>query len=433
MEWVQTLFQICRWNVHYSSREFSAGTGGGWYVPVANTPQTPKITSSTHVDSNSWYKNDTAILNWTVPNDIVAVRTLLDTTPSSIPTKVYNTPINTITLDSLPEGELYFHLQFKNENGWGKVAHYRLAVDSKSPTLFTITSPEGVDFSSPNQTLLFETEDETSGVKNYKIKIDEEEPVEFIDIDETGEFTLPSLSPGYHSIVAEAIDGAGNALISTYSFTITAFDKPTFTEYPNEINDQVIPVIKGMTRPGSDVNVFLKKVGANQIEYNLKANESGEFVFIPESTLSKGVYELEVVATDAFGAVSERSESIRIAVQEPGFVRIGSYVVDILSVIVPLVGTLTLLAFLIWYTLLRFKRYRKRVQTESTEAIAILKREFTELERFMDAYETELVNSRRTKKLTKAEDDVVTGMKSALSSSKYRIEKELNDIDELNK
>lgn len=403
------------------------------YIPVANTPQAPKIISSSHPDSNTWYKEDVAVLSWNLPADITEVRTLLDKTPSSIPTKVYSNPINSITLEALPEGESYFHLQFKNNNGWGKVAHYRLAVDTKPPTVFTISSPDNVDFSSPSQTLVFSTEDETSKVVKYKIKVDNDEPIEFIDNEGVGEFVLPNLTPGYHSIVAEAFDIAGNGLVSTYSFTISAFDKPVFTEYPNEINDQVIPVIKGSTRPNSQVKITVKRIGADQNEYTVQAKEDGEFVFIPESTFSKGVYELEAVAFDTTGAVSEKSNAIRIAVQEPGFVKIGNYMIDVLSVIIPLVGTLVLFIFLIWYTWLKFAHYRRKVGKESTEAIEILKREFTELQTLIDAYETELINSRRSKKLTKAEDNVIVGIKSALTSSKFRIEKELNDIDQVNK
>jgi len=49
------------------------------------------------------------------------MRTLLDESPSTIPTKVYETPIHGITLEDLPQGVSYFHIQFRNSDGWGMI------------------------------------------------------------------------------------------------------------------------------------------------------------------------------------------------------------------------------------------------------------------------------------------------------------------------
>ena len=103
------------------------------FVAPANTPAAPKITSETHPDSSGWSKERTAVLRWTLPADVVAVRTTLDESSTAIPTKVYDSPIKDITLSDLEEGVSYFHIQFKNAEGWGKVTHYRLAVDTTAP------------------------------------------------------------------------------------------------------------------------------------------------------------------------------------------------------------------------------------------------------------------------------------------------------------
>ncbi len=124
------------------------------YVAPVNTPAAPKITSVTHPDPSSWYQAKEAVLRWTLPSGITELRTALDTKPSTIPTKVYDSPITEITLADIPDGVSYFHLQFKNEDGWGKVAHYRLAVDSRAPgSLTAMLVPEN-DLSSPNQQVL---------------------------------------------------------------------------------------------------------------------------------------------------------------------------------------------------------------------------------------------------------------------------------------
>ncbi|NCN11820.1 hypothetical protein GW937_00685 [Candidatus Kaiserbacteria bacterium] len=401
------------------------------YVAPANTPAAPKIISATHKDATLWYNNREAVVSWSLPTDIVAVRTLLDTNPTTIPTKVYDDPIKTLTLADLPEGVSYFHVQFKNTDGWGKVTHYRLAIDTERPTSINITQSVDVDRSNPDQTLLVKTVDATSAVKRFKIKVDAAEPFEYLDTNASDTIPLPALEPGYHTIVVEAFDEAGNSIIGTYAVTIEAFDKPLFTEYPAEINSQVIPVIKGTTRPNATVEITLTRIGAESMRYVVQASLSGEFVFIPEGRFSTGVYELVAIATDQFGAKSTVSEAIRIAVQESGFIRIGSLIVNILSVMIPLIILLVSLLLGIWYLVLYARRFRGQVNVESTEALSILRREFTELQTMLSYQERILANSKKTKKLTTAENAFIEAIGAALLTSQQKVEKEITDITAL--
>lgn len=401
------------------------------YVAPANTPTTPNISSLTHPDSEKWYPKAEAKLEWSLPSDITAIRTLLDNNPTTIPTKVYDNPIKSITLSDLSEGVSYFHLQFQNANGWGRVAHFRLAVDTENPQSIDITQPEDVDLSNPEQTLFVTVEDKTSGVNYFKVKVDAEEPYEAREGIASGTVKLPSLEPGYHTAIIEAFDQAGNSIVGTYSFTISSFDKPYFTEYPSEINEEVIPVIKGMTKPGASVHVVLSRVGGEPNNYTVTANEKGEFIFIPEGTFRTGVYKITAQATDSYGAKSELSEPISIAVQQPGYLRIGSLIVSVLSVLIPLLLLLVLLSFGIWYLFMYARRFRRRVQTESVEALEILRREFTDLQLVLKQQEEVMIDSRRTKKLTKAETELVGSLGIALKVSQQKVEKEIKDITNL--
>ena len=554
------------------------------YIAPANTPSAPIIESSTHPDSTAWYTQKTASLRWKLPEGVTAVRTLLDEHSGSIPTKVYDTPINEITIDDLEEGVSYFHIQFKNAEGWGKVAHYRLAVDTQKPTAFEIALPEQADLSNPIQTLLLKTEDATSKVKRFLVQLDGKDPYEFIDetgsstltlpslepghhtaiieafdeagnsiistfsfsilafdkpqfteypseineqvipvikgitrpnakvrvtlapvgaaakyyevmsgangefvfivdtqkptafeialpeqadlsnpiqtlllktedatskvkrflvqldgkdpyefIDETGSstLTLPSLEPGHHTAIIEAFDEAGNSIISTFSFSILAFDKPQFTEYPSEINEQVIPVIKGITRPNAKVRVTLAPVGAAAKYYEVMSGANGEFVFIPEARLPLGVYELTAVAIDQYGAQSDVSDTIRIAVQQPGFIQLGGLLVSVLSVIVPLAALCALLFLLGTYLLARMRSLKRGVSREAQEATAMLASEFSKLQKELAAQKAQLEGARKTKKLTKAESTLFETLAQALQASQKRVEKEIGDVEDL--
>jgi hypothetical protein len=241
------------------------------------------------------------------------------------------------------------------------------------------------------------------------------------------------LDPGYHSIIIEAFDEAGNSTISTFSFTILSFDRPIFTEYPTEINEEVIPVIKGLTRPNATVDVILRRVGGEPSMYTVTSDDEGVFTFIPEGTFTSGVYELTAQATDAYGAQSEVSGPIRIAVQQPGYLRIGSMLISVLSVIVPLILLVFALIIGTWYLFVYLRRFRKRVRVESAEALEILHREFSNLQNTLRDQEAALQESRKTKKLTKAESEVIETLDRALQQSQRTVEKEIEDVTALTK
>lgn len=407
------------------------------YVPPDNTPAAPKITSATHPDPERWYAQKTAELAWTLPSDVTAVRTLLDKRPSSIPSKVYEDPISEITLEDLDEGEQYFHLQFQNADGWGSVTHYRLAVDTVPPRDLRLTIPEAADLSNPNQTIQVDVDEETSGVRRYIVQLDGGEPFEYID--ETGSSTieLTDLTPGYHTAVVEAFDAAGNSTVGNLSFTISAFAKPQFTEYPAEINEDVIPVIKGTTKPQAEVTVTIEQVGvgrskASAVEtYTVMSNADGVFTVIPEGTFSLGVYELTAVATDERGAQSEPSDSVRMAVQRPGYLQLGSWAVSVLSVFVPLVALLGIAVVGVWYLILILRRTKRSVEREAGEAQQILTKEFDALQAELHKHRTELTNSRKTKKLTKTETQVLDALERSLQQSRQRVKKEISDVEDI--
>lgn len=401
------------------------------YIASANTPDAPSIVSETHTDPQQWYPVNTAELSWKLPSGVIAVRTLLDENSGSIPTKVYNKPISKITIADLDEGEQYFHLQFKNSDGWGRVTHYRLAVDSQKPESFDISLSEGADLSNPVQTLLLNVEDATSEVARFLVQVDSAEPYEYTDSENTKQLTMESLDPGYHTVIIEAFDEAGNSIISTFSLTILAFDKPKFTEYPSELSQQVIPVIKGITRPNSEVRVSLTKLGSDTQEVVLQSEASGEFIFIPDSRFSLGVYELSAVAVDQYGAQSEVSDTIRIAVQEPGYIRIGSLAVNILSIFIPVLALLAFVIFGIWFLLLRLKKIRSGVTRETKEALLILHSEFDNLQKVLEEKSLTLASTRKTKKLTKAEFLLVESIKDAMHQAQQKVQKEIIDVEHL--
>lgn len=398
------------------------------YVPPANTPSAPSITSTTHPDQNSWSKETTAVVNWNVPAGVVAVRTGLDKSPVAIPTKVYDSPVKTLTLADLDEGVSYLHVQFKNADGWGKVAHYKLSVDSQKPESFTISLPEGADVSNPNQTLKLDIVDKTSKVTKFKVQLDGGEAYEHTASGTDATLPLSNLTPGYHTVVVEGFDAAGNSLIATFSFTITAFEKPLITEYPATLNAGVIPVIRGTTKPNATVKGILTDSSDVEVILDGVADGSGTFTIIPSESLKTGRYTLSVTATDTSGGQSEPSETVTIVVSEPGYVAIGSFLISFFSVLIPLIALIVLTWMTLIYSIRKMGRLRAKVIVESEEAAMMLATEFRHLEQVISEQEALLVASHKTKKLSKAEEDMIQQLKAALTEAKRRVGKEVDDV-----
>lgn len=401
------------------------------YVPPANTPPAPKVTSETHPDPTKWYANTTAILKWQLPEGVTALRTLLNENPTSIPTKVYDSPPTSLTLDDLESGVHYLHLQFKNKDGWGKIAHYRLAIDTDKPEAFALSLPAGADLSNPNQTLLATVKDATSPVNLYMIQLDGAEPFQYEDKTGSSTIELTGLTPGYHTLVVEAFDAAGNSSVATFSLTILAFDKPVFTVVPTQINTGVIPVFKGQTRPRSRVEVRVGQPGSKPVTTEVTSDETGIFTFIPAGQLSEGVYELSAVAIDEQGARSEVSDTHRFVVQPAGYLRVGAFLVSLLSVVIPLLALVVLLGLGCLYIYRRARALRRGVGRETREALAKLRSEFATLYQVLDKQERELKKSRKTEKLTKAEEALIESLRRTLQTSENAVSKEITDVDKL--
>ncbi len=401
------------------------------YVAPANTPSAPQITSTTHAKDGAWSKEKTAVFSWSIPSGVTSVRTSIDKSPVAVPTKVYDTPLRTLTIPDLDEGVSYLHVQFRNADGWGKVAHYKVAVDSEKPESFEIKTAEGIDAYNPVQTLIFDIKDATSPVALFKVQIDGAEAFEVTATTSPARVTLPVLEPGYHTVVAEGFDGSGNSLIATYSFTITSFDKPVITEFPDTLNAGTVPVIRGTTKPQATVTATITRAEDEPITVETTADANGQFSIIPDDEFETGVYTVSVVATDELGARSERSDEIKIKVTEPGYIAVGNFLISFLSVLIPLIALCVLTWLTLLYSVAKMRRTKKAVIVESEEASMMLSTEFRHLDQVIAEQEELMKKSRKTNKLTLGEEKLFSELKAAIKEAKLRVGKEVDDVTHL--
>ncbi len=409
------------------------------YKPKANTPKAPKINSSTHPDQNKWYNNNDVKLSWSLPTNVTAVRTLLNKHKSDVPTKLYSSPIKTISLSDIDDGVSYFHIQFKNSDGWGRVSSYKFAIDTEKPEIIRAENVNGEESDNPLPKLKVISKDKTSGVGLYKIKVDDKEVFEHRPekITKTASGTyealveLPLVEPGYHTVSVEVLDQAGNSDIKVVSFTVKAFEPPVFTDYPEKVSDSVTPLIKGKTRPRSTVTVDISRVGEKVETYEVTSDDNGDFVVIPSGSFKEGVYELKAKARDEFGAISEYSNPVRMLVQKPGYLRLGSMLISFLSVLIPIIALLGMMLLMLWFFFVRFRSLKRKVYKESAEALDILNQEFSSLLKVVSQQRKHIEKSRRGKGLTKTESQALDNIEEALETSKSKVSKEIKDVSKL--
>jgi uncharacterized membrane protein len=396
-------------------------------VVPANTPGTPNVSSPTHPDGNTWYPAKNVEFKWSVPNDVVNVRLTADGNPSSIPAVFYDSPISGKTLEDFDEGAWYMHVQFRNENGWGRVAHFPFNIDVSNPTSFEIRQVTEVDPSDPRLAFEFIAEDEVSGVEDYEIQIDGGDVIEWRD-DGSHIYRPEILEPGQHTMLVRALDGAGNFLLESITFTVASLQAPVITDYPEVLNSGGILAIRGAAIPNSTVTIYLKPKNEEAQEFDVIADENGAFTFIMDEKPEDGIYTLWAIATDQRGAKSDPSETITFGVQPSGLFKLGNMAISYLSLIIPLVALIVLLLLLLAYGIKKVRSFRAIVMRETTEAEEVLHESFTKLHFEVSKHVEKLERARRTRTLTKAEDAMIKSLNKSLDDAEAVVSKEIRDI-----
>jgi len=311
---------------------------------VVGTPPAPQISSPTHPDPNKWYNNSNPKFVWQVPNDVTAVRVLYDTYPNSWPRVLYTPPISEKQLENIKDGVWYFHVQFRNQVGWGKVSNFKSQIDTTPPKPFQIEVKEGKETTDPQPTLSFETTDEISGIDYYEIIIDTENPIRT----DKSEYKIPPQDLGRHTIIVKAVDKAGNQTLAMTEINILPIEAPVITDYPKELIPGNILAVKGKAIPETTIKVFIQKNEEEPKIGEIKSDKDGNWTYIEVMPLEKGVYRTWAEAVDIYGAKSKPSEKITILVSPPAFIKIGKLVIDYFTTTIILLVLILLIFFRIF-------------------------------------------------------------------------------------
>ncbi len=346
-------------------------------VQIPGVPQAPKITSSTHGNSSAWYQNNSPEFSWQLPAGTTGVSLLLDTSPSTNPGTQSVGTLMKYTAANLADGVWYLHVRFKNENGWGAIGHFRFQIDRVLPESFTISEIKKDDPKNPISKFLFVASDKTSGIQSYEVQIDKTYFVPWTD-DGSHIYAAESLGPGNHTIVAKAIDRAGNFISASAAFIVVGINAPVITEYPSYLRSGSYLLLKGLTYPNTEIDVYIRKASqgnfftsqplvftrthdALEDVQKVFSNNRGEFTFVSQNKLQSGTYEVWAKAVNELGASSNPTPTLAIPVSAGAFAKIGIFAINIFLVLFILLAVLLVLAFMLIHGHYKVRHLRERL------------------------------------------------------------------------
>jgi len=402
------------------------------YIPPSapgGVPFAPVVFSSTHSEPDKWYSNNNPEFSWKVPSDITAVNLLINKIPTSLPTVLYDIPITEKKIEDLEDGVWYFHIRFKNDQGWGGILHRKVLIDTEKPQLFETKIDNEGDSTNPTPILHFKAIDYISGIKYYEVKIGEEEdviPVKVAKSVVSNPYDMPPQSPGKHTVIIKAVDAANNETLSALDIIIEPLEIPLFTDYPKTLFEGDILFIQGTSKySDAIVTIFVKKEGEEPITGNVKTDDEGNWIFTHPKSLDKGTYQVWAKITDGRGAQSNLTEKATIAVSLPAIIKFGEIAIDYLAVIITLVALIVVLILIILYARYQVALWKRRIRKETKDVETVLRAAFKTLR---EEIEKEIEYFDKKSGLTKREKEVRDKLKDALKISEEFISKEVEDI-----
>lgn len=389
----------------------------------------PVITSPTHPDSNAWYGRRDASFEWKLPEGVSAIRTVYSDKETSVPSKVYDPPVNNRSFTADTDGVMYMAVQFRNASGWGAITRYKFQIDTQAPEALKATFPDGSVTTNQTPAVLVLAEDALSGLRAITMSIDNGQPVEF-PLDSSNLYRLPKQNSGNHTVVINAVDNAGNISTVSLDYTIQAINPPVITEYTKKVDfDNKFKVV-GATYPQSTVEVTLTDRDGVVSTSKVSSNETGVFTLLWDQKLDSGVYEMRARVLDGRGSISEYSENRVIIVERMVLVRFGIFVMNWLSVILIIIIATLMVCGTLWYALVQFARFRRRVRRNLAEVENTLHVNVKALRSDTEEFHDVLVKAERKRELTREENAILKKFKKRLQITEKEIEQKLEDATE---
>ena len=413
---------------------YSISKGDTPVTPTEETPAStptlalmPEVLSPSYPDSNAWYNTKDASFTWNVPKTVTAVRTLYGIKEDSIPTKVYDPPINNRSFKVDGDGIQYMHVQFKGQDAWGRVATYKFQIDTKAPESLHVTFPDGPITVNPKPTISVDATDELSGIGQVLVVIDSQATTTY-PLSQNNLYQLPEEVPGKHVVTVYAVDKAGNMISVSLNYTIVEISAPTITDYSKKAEVGDVLKVVGTTYPSSTVEVVYSNQEGTSFTETVTSATDGTFTVLFAKKLVADVYEMKARVIDSRGATSVYSQPKVVVIKRQSYMELGMFVINWLSLALILIIGLTCIAGTLWYSFIQFNRFRRKVRRTLSEVENTLRTNVQALRRDTEEFHTILVKAEKKRALTKEEQSILKKFKKRLEITEQEIEKKLEQI-----
>lgn len=391
-----------------------------------NTPAAPDISSPTHPDQNKWYSEKEVALIWPVPAGTKSDRVLFSKLFEVVPTVTYSPPISSKKLADVEDGIWYFLAQLRNANGWGQIGNFKVQIDTQRPGI-NIQEVPREDLAYPKIKFFFSASDPGSGIDYYEVLIDNLQSEIWRD-DGNHTYETKALDPGRHVIIAKVFDKAGNSFIDSLEFNIASINPPEITDYPDDLTAGQRLFVKGRSYPDAEVTVWFQKDKGEPKKQIMGTDKEGVFSTIFEEKLEEGVYSVwaEVRLKDA---KSGPSNKITIGVRQPTFLRIGSWLISFLAVVITFMALILLLLLILVYAWYNYRQFKTKIKKDIQQVEQTIHKEFDMLRENVRKQIAVLEKVKFKRDLTKEEEKILVQLKKQLNSAEDYIRKEMEHLE----
>lgn len=347
---------------------------------ATGTPEQPTLKVALYPDQAIWHNTSNVFTaTWDLPRDIANVSTALNKQPNFNPTESEGL-FDSKMFQPLSDGVWYLHVRFRNEMGWGATNHYRLAVDTKAPLPFEISSPESTESDNPRPVFNFKASDALSGIREYRLRVDNENWQSVSEKDFKGSYKLQSQTPGKHRLTVQAVDYANNSIEDTAEYETIPLASPIFTFATNKLfSDEAMGLsFKGTAIPSTKILLLLKKGEGLIASSTVSVDAGGNWEFTFSEPLRNGSYLATIQTTDSRGALS-------LVVTAPTIKVTGRYT-NVITVTLVLLFSALIGGYFFYKT--RRERTALRIQVAERDTANVFKMIESDIEKLKSAHST---------------------------------------------
>ena len=397
-----------------------------------NTTLITNLLSSTHPDEDLWYNVNTAHFSWATPFEVVSFRVSLNNQVDDVSFVMYEDVKTTEkTIEHIEDGAWIFNVEAYDGIAWGDVSTYKINIDTKEPHTLVIKETAREDLSSPDVSFRLSAHDTTSQIVRYETKIDEG-TWGLVDFDE-GLFRPKNINAGNHILYTRAYDSAENFVEELKNFSIKTIIAPVLSkvESPEEIGGPL--VISGGADPYSDVKLWIELEGTDPIETLVQSDKEGVYSYVYDDNVLAGVYTVWAQAVGSEGVLSELSDRVSIRIVGANMASINDQVIEFVVIVIPLVGFVILLAYVLVTRSRKIEVYQDKIEAEVNEAQEVVHSTFSNIHAEMREYLDLLNEAEKKRELTYEEVQIKFFLSSKFHDEEEVVQTEIEDIVEIEK